>query len=307
MIGEAEIRRRLEDAGVPADSIILETPPDRKLGDIAFPCFQLAKQFRKSPAVIASELAAKIQQGGLISKAKSLGPYVNFMLDPVASAELVLPGMMEEKTQGQGKMVMVEFASPNTNKPLHLGHLRNISLGLSVSRLLENAGNKVIRACLVNDRGIHICKSMLAYRLYGEGKEPDKKPDHFVGDFYVLFSKNESEQLNADALEMLRKWENEDPEIRALWQKMNGWALKGFDETYAKIGARFDRTYFESEIYMEAKQVAADGLSRGKFIQKEGAVIAQLEGFGLPDKVIVRKDGTSIYITQDIYLAMKKF
>jgi arginyl-tRNA synthetase len=298
------------------DKSLIEIPPDTKLGDYAFPCFTLSKQFRKSPNAIAEELAKKIVPNDYICKIQNNGPYINFFLNPERIAESTLSALIrQEQDFGKGsskEKVMVEFSSPNTNKPLHLGHLRNICLGESVSRLIEFSGSKVIRACLVNDRGIHICKSMLMYDKHGKNKNPvdaGKKSDHYVGDFYVMFNNeaNDNPNVEEEAKEMLRKWESGDKYVVELWKKMNKWANDGFSETYKVIGVKFDKFYLESDIYKHGKEIILDGLKRGIFIEEEKAIVADLEKFKLPKKVLIRSDGTSIYMTQDIYLAIKKF
>ncbi len=209
---------------------------------------------------------------------------------------------------------MVEFCSPNTNKPLHLGHVRNCVIGESVSNILKFNGSNLTKACLVNDRGIHICKSMLAYQKWGEGKLPDIKSDFFVGKYYVMFAKKAAEsavvekELEDEAQLLLQKWEQCDKNTIKLWKRMNSWVYKGFGETYKSLGVKFDKYYYESQMYKEGKDIIMDGLNRGKFIKDEtGAIIADLEQFKLPKKVLIRGDGTSIYITQDIFLAKKKF
>jgi arginyl-tRNA synthetase len=206
----------------------------------------------------------------------------------------------------------VEYASPNTNKPLHLGHLRNIAIGESVARLLSFCGNTVIRCSINNDRGVHICKSMLAYAMLGAGETPEsvgKKSDHFVGDYYVLFNRNarNDESWNERAQEFLRRWEAGDPVTVALWKKMNAWALDGFEATYRLFGVAFDKEYFESRIYKCGKEIVADGLARGIFYKREdGAVCADLGETGAGEKVLLRPDGTSVYIVQDLHLAVLK-
>jgi arginyl-tRNA synthetase len=208
--------------------------------------------------------------------------------------------------------VIVEFASPNSNKPLHLGHLRNMSIGESVSRILDFCGNKVIRACINNDRGVHICKSMLAYKECGNGDTPEKagkKSDHFIGDYYVLFASKASqdESWNGKAQEMLRKWEAGDAETIELWKKMNTWAFDGFKETYQLFGIRFDKEYFESKIYKQGKDIVNEGLTKGLFKKRDdGAVVVDLAEENLGEKVLLRPDGTSVYIIQDLYLATLK-
>src|SRR3989344_881795 len=249
----------------------------------------------------------------LLDKVAPNGPYINFYLNKKNLSTSVLHKIQQQKEnygqQSFGEKIMIEFSSPNTNKPLHLGHVRNISLGDSISRILSFLGNDVIKGCLVNDRGIHICKSMLAYKKWGHNKNPDKKSDFFVGDFYVLFAKKATEhpELEQEAQEMLRLWEKGDKEVVALWKKMNEWVYAGFEETYAKLAVSFDKYYYESAIYLFGKEIAQEGLKKEIFFDKDGAIVAPLQEFGLPDKVLVRSDGTTIYITQDLYLALKKF
>ncbi len=227
-------------------------------------------------------------------------------------------------------LVMVEYSSPNTNKPLHLGHVRNNLLGYSLSKILEAAGNRVVKTNIVNDRGIHICKSMLAWQKWGDGCTPEstgKKGDHLIGDFYVLFDKHykaevadlmaqgmtEDEAKNEaplmrEAREMLVRWEQNDPEVRRLWQTMNGWVYEGFDETYKRLGVGFDKIYYESETYLEGKELVLKGLEEGKMYRREdGSVWANLKENGLDEKLLLRKDGTSVYMTQDIGTAKLRY
>ena len=212
-----------------------------------------------------------------------------------------------------GKKIMVEFSSPNTNKPLHLGHIRNNLLGDSVSRLLSAAGNDVIKATLVNDRGVHICKSMDAWQERFGGATPEstgKKGDHLVGDCYVEFSKMEKEDPSVmeKVHEMLVKWEQGDPEVRALWQKMNGWVFDGFDQTYRALGISFDRTYYEHDTYLLGKELVQKGLEKGVFVQDpDGSVWCDLTADGLDRKLLLRSDGTSVYMTQDLGTAERRF
>ncbi|MBN2458047.1 arginine--tRNA ligase [Candidatus Woesearchaeota archaeon] len=302
------------------DGSLIEVPPDHTFGDYAYPCFSLAKVFKKSPEQISEEIAVRLEKSlvgnKVIARAQNRGPYLNFFVEPsylsktIISAaikksrpELQKPGKKPEQKQ------IIEFSSPNTNKPLHLGHLRNICLGESVSRLSESIGNNVIRTCLVNDRGTHICKSMLMYKKEGKGMEPDKKPDHFVGDFYVKYNELEKKDkgIEPEAQEMLRLWEAGDRETLTLWKKMKRWAVEGFNETYDELGIRFDKFYYESEIYKKGKDIVKTGLRKGVFKEEKGAIVADLSKEKLPNKVLVRSDGTSIYMTQDIYLAKLKF
>ena len=235
-----------------------------------------------------------------------------------------------KKADDNSPLVMVEYSSPNTNKPLHLGHIRNNLLGFSLAEILKACGNRVVKTNIVNDRGIHICKSMLAWQKWGDGVTPEssgKKGDHLIGDFYVMFDKHfkaevkelmgqgmsEDEAKAASALmkearEMLVKWENKDPEIRELWQRMNQWVYAGFDETYKRMGVDFDKIYYESETYLEGKEKVLEGLAAGKMYRKEdGSVWADLTGDGLDHKLLLRSDGTSVYMTQDIGTAKLRF
>jgi arginyl-tRNA synthetase len=298
--------------------ITLETPPDSKLGDYAFPCFGLAKKLKKNPANIAKELALKIKPNKYISEVRNIGPYVNFFINNEILNETILNEILNKKESygswpNKNKKVVIEFPSPNTNKPLHLGHARNMLIGESLSRILEFDGYKVLRVNLNNDRGVHICKSMLAYKKWGDSKNPEsenKKPDHFVGDFYVLYSKKakENPDLDKEAQEMLKKWENNDKETVELWKKMNNWAVNGFNETYKIFGIKHDKTYNESEHYDKAKRIVIENLKKGIFKKdEEGNIYADLEKYNLPNKILLRADGTSVYITQDLMLAQIKY
>lgn len=228
-----------------------------------------------------------------------------------------------------GRKVMVEYASPNTNKPLHLGHLRNIFLGYSVSRILQAAGHEVVKVQVVNDRGIHICKSMLAWQKFGHGETPQSsglKGDKLVGKYYVEFDKAYKAEIDAlvaagkpkeeaektapillEAQEMLRQWEANDPAVRTLWETMNGWVYEGFNATYARAGVDFDRNYYESQTYVLGKADVLEGLKKGVFYEKDGAVWVNNTAEGLDEKVLLRRDGTSVYMTQDIGTAIKRF
>ncbi len=290
------------------EEITLEIPPDYNLGDYALPCFSLARILKKNPNEIALELSKKIK-APFLEKTEAKGPYLNFFIERKSFIQEIIPKSLK-KDFGRGKekdRILLEFPSPNTNKPLHLGHLRNISLGVSVSNILSYLGNKVMKVNLNNDRGVHICKSMLAYQLYGNNKKPNKKTDHFVGDFYVLFSKKASEnpELEQKAQDMLVLWEKKDKKVRSLWKKINSWALNGFKETYKQFNLKFDKVYNESEFYEKAKDIVHEYFKNGLFRKDEdGAIFIELNKLG--KKILLRADDTSIYITQDIYLAILK-
>ncbi len=299
-------------------SNLVAVPPDPRLGDYAFPCFKLGKNAKEE----AEKLKEKLTLPEFISKVEAAGPYLNFFIKHNALAKETLSAIYKEaKHYGKpksykGKRIVVEYCGPNTNKPLHLGHLRNMALGNAVCRVLSFVGNRVHPVNIINDRGIHICQSMLAYQKWGQEKEPDKKGDHFVGDFYVLFAKKAKEEENAgkehlkkEAQEMLLKWELGDKETKALWKKMNHWVLQGFAQTYKRFGLSFEKEYAESSYYEKGKELVQEGLKKGIF-QKDpatGAIIAPLQQYGHPDKVLLRGDETSIYITQDMYLATIRY
>jgi arginyl-tRNA synthetase len=293
-----------------------ETPPDPAMGDIGFPMFPFARVLRKSPQAIAAAVAAQVAQRGIPGTVEAAGPYVNVRLDRGAEAGGVLDRVEAagpaygSTTDLAGQRVTVEFSSPNTNKPLHLGHMRNDALGMSVSRLLEAAGAAVRRVNLVNDRGIHICKSMAAYEKFGQGRTPESegiKSDHFVGDYYVRYDAWSKEGPAAEerAREMLRLWEKGDPAVTALWKQMNDWTIGGIEKTYRRTGVAFDQVYFESQTYELGRAEILKGLERGAFYRKDdGSVWVDLEAHGLDQKVLLRGDGTSLYVTQDIGTAM---
>jgi len=315
--------------------VIAEIPPKSEMGDLGFPMFGFAKLFKKAPAQIAQMVAAKLP--GSVAD----GPYVNIRMNRSELARDLLSQLLDSAndTSGApmgrpptlaGKRVMVEFSSPNTNKPLHLGHLRNDVLGESISRILSTCGAEVRRVCIINDRGIHICKSMLAYKEQGEGKTPESegiKSDRFVGDWYVRFSqglKEETEALEREkglskkeaeaqtplllrAKELLRQWEAGDSETVELWKKMNAWAIDGWKETYKRTGVFFDKYYYESQTYLLGKDEILKGLEKGFFYrQEDGAVAVDLTAEKLDKKILLRSDGTSIYITQDFGTAVNR-
>ncbi len=293
-----------------AEKIQLEIPPDPKLGDYAFPCFQISKEPEKK----AKELIKKLKLPGIIEKVEATGPYLNFFINKEELTKLILNEILKEnygcKDIGKNKKIMVEFSSPNSNKPLHIGHLRNQAIGTSISNLLTSTNHKVIKANLINDRGIHICKAMLAYKKWGKNKTPDIKPDHFVGNFYVLYNKKsiESEKYEKEVRKLLQLWENKDPETIELWKKMRDWCIEGFKQTYKLTNTEFDVWLFESDLYGKAISIVKEGISNNVFQNDEtGAVIADLEKYGLGKKIILRSDNTSLYITNDLYLTKYKF
>ena len=312
--------------GQAAEGLDVVFPPDLQLGHFAVGCFPLSKKLRKSPAEIAKTLAAAISAGEVIESAVAAGPYINFKLaDRVffgSAIDTILAAgdRYGDGPVGRNKRVMVEYLSPNTNKPLHLGHLRNAALGISVSRLLEATGHWLVKSILINDRGVHICKSMLAWERFGQGATPESegmKGDHFVGKWYVRYAV-ESEKdptLEQNIQEMLKKWEAGDPDTLALWKKMNQWVYDGFAETYRRFGMDFDVFYYESDTYKLGKDVIAEGLKKDVFTRDErGNIVYPLpqalfgtEKGGASKKVtVLRPDGTSLYITQDIGTAILK-
>ncbi|MFH0755472.1 MAG: arginine--tRNA ligase [bacterium] len=305
--------------------IIIEQPPEAKMGDFCFSCFLLVKELKKSPKEIAEILVQEIKLDKIIKETKNTGPYLNFFIHREIFFENIYKNLYTKKKQKKIlSQIMIEFSSPNTNKPLHLGHFRSGILGISLANILEENNYQVIKTNLVNDRGVHICKAMLAYQKWGENKTPESekiKSDHFVGNFYVLFekvAKKEQEEKNLkeitetnlykEALEMLKKWEQGDKKIMGLWKKMNQWVLSGFKKTYQRIGIKFDQWYFESQTYKAGQEIILKALKKGVCYQrKDGAIEIDLTQYGLDKKVLLRSDGTSIYITQDIGMAKLKF
>jgi arginyl-tRNA synthetase len=309
--------QNIDAPAVESAALVMEFPPKPELGDIGFPMFGFAKSFKKNPnqIAIALETWLKDQYGESPSGiAKAVGPYLNVFYDRSEIISTILErGSSEtwfDHTPLSGKRVMVEFSCPNTNKPLHLGHLRNNVLGESISRILSLAGAEVRKVNLINDRGVHICKSMLAYQVYGGGRTPEDeglKSDHFVGKYYVMFNALKAEDPLAEekAQELLRRWEASDPEVLALWKTMNSWAVEGIKATYRRQGVDFDAYYFESLTYMKGVDEILKGLDKGIFYKAEdGSTWVDLEDIGLDKKVLLRKDGTSLYITQDIGTAI---
>lgn len=300
---------------------------------VAFPLLKIS---RKNPEATAQEIGAYLQEHcSLVEGIQIVKGFLNLSIAPAAWIE-EFNTIRSDKTFGHKQatadapFVMVEYSSPNTNKPLHLGHVRNNLLGYSIARILEASGNRVFKTNIVNDRGIHICKSMLAWQRWGNGATPEstgKKGDHLIGDFYVLFDKHYKAELTAlmnegktkeeaeaasplmaDARAMLRRWEDGDEEIRSLWSTMNSWVYAGFDETYKRMGVSFDEIYYESETYLLGKEEVLRGLKEGKFVQDpDGSVWADFTDEGLDRKILLRSDGTSVYITQDIGTAKMRF
>lgn len=307
-----------------ASEIILNECPDNKDGYKGFPCYALAKVLRKPPNQVAEDVLTCIEdlrcEDDIIAKMTQVGPYINFHLDPRKQSEIVLGEVFRKgssfghKVPKNQNRMMVEFSSPNTNKPLHLGHVRNNVLGDSISKILEAGGNSVQTTNLINDRGIHICQSMLAYQLFGEGETPEstgKKGDHFVGDYYVLFNKKSKEDpsLVEQASDMLEKWEEGDPEVRELWSQMNEWVLDGFQETYRRQLIQFDTVYFESDTYELGKEIVEQALVTGILHRKEdGSIVLDLSKIGEDgEKVLLRSNGTTVYMTQDIGTVCYRF
>lgn len=312
----------LKNAGVNADVSIIEKPANPKLGDYAIPCFAFTKQLKKSPQEIAKELQKVLQDKikdklEFVSKTEVKGPYLNLFLKKELFANVLKEIHKCKQCYGtfplNKKVVLVEGPSPNTNKPLHLGHVRNMAICKSLFNVMNAAGYTAKKINLNNDRGVHICKSMLAYQKFGKDDTPEKsglKPDHFVAKYYVLFNEKakEAPELEQEIHEMLQKWEAGDKEVIAVWKKMNKWAFEGFKETYKTFNMSFDKEYYESESYAHGKDIVLDGLKKGLFEKDEaGAIIIDLEKEGYDKKVLVRSDGTTVYMTQDIYLAKKKY
>lgn len=320
-LNKLRISMNVDCPGITEEEVPLENPPDPEMGDLGFPMFMFAKKFRKGPPVIAREVA-EILSGDVelaeYGRVQSQGPYVNVFVSREKATESVLKNiLLSPESYGKtnslsGRKIMIEFSSPNTNKPLHLGHLRNDALGESVSRILKFLGAEVYKVCIINNRGVHICKSMLAYKKFGNNETPESlgvKSDRFVGDFYVKFAKWASEDPGAEeeAQEMLRKWEAGDPDTVALWKKMNNWAVSGMERTYKRTGVSFDKYYFESDTYLLGKDAIAKGLEEKIFYKdEEGTTWVDLTEENLDKKVLLRKDGTSVYITQDIGTAIQR-
>ena len=321
---------------VPEKMVQLQETRAEFEGQLTLVVFPFLKMSKKAPEATAQEigdqLVAKVPE--VISKFNVIKGFLNLVINPAQWIEL-LESIQQNPTFGftpvteESPLVMIEYSSPNTNKPLHLGHVRNNLLGWALANVMQANGNKVVKTNIVNDRGIHICKSMLAWLKWGNGETPDtsgKKGDHLIGDYYVAFDKHREEvkelvaqgmdeeqakqdaPLIKEAHEMLVKWEQNDPEVRALWKKMNEWVYAGFDETYKALGVSFDKIYYESETYLEGKEKVEEGLQKGFFYRREdGSVWADLTKEGLDEKLLLRSDGTSVYMTQDIGTAKLRF
>ncbi len=316
------VRRSYEEElgiAVNINDVQLQAAPPHR-GDLSICCGPIAKKHKVSGVDLASKVARALGNLPAVISAEETGVYVNVRLetDALFSAAVIAANEKNIRTTTPER-VMVEFLSPNTNKPLHLGHVRNGAIGAAVANLIEAQGHTVVRANLVNDRGVHICKSMIAYERHGGGLTPaeaGRKGDHFVGDWYVKFSdeaKTDS-SLEEKAIDMLKRWEAGDPDVLDLWRRMNVWVYEGFSETYGRYGFNFDVEYHESELYKLGRDIVLEGLERGVFEKSDGAVIYRLDpgkfgtnGDKLPHVVvIIRRNGTSMYITQDIGVAIKK-
>ena len=336
--------KELYGTEVPEKMIQLQKTRSDFEGNLTLVTFPLLKTSHKKPEDTAQDLGEYLKKNcKAVADFNVVKGFLNLVIAQAAWTGLLNDINADEKfgekrVTGESPLVMIEYSSPNTNKPLHLGHVRNNLLGWSLAQIMEANGNKVVKTNIVNDRGIHICKSMLAWQKWGNGITPEqagKKGDHLIGDFYVLFDKHykeeckqlqeqyEKEGMTADeakekaeheaplikeAHDMLVKWEANDPEIRALWEKMNNWVYAGFDETYKALGVGFDKIYYESSTYLAGKKKVEEGLAKGLFIRKEdNSVWADLTNEGLDQKLLLRKDGTSVYMTQDIGTAEMRF
>ncbi len=305
-------------------------------GNLTVMVFPWVKAARKSPEQVGTEIGQwLVDNEPAVDRFNVIKGFLNLVIEPAFWTSVLqhipaTPDYGFTAPTADSPLVMVEYSSPNTNKPLHLGHVRNILLGYSLSQILAACGNRVVKTNIVNDRGIHICKSMLAWQKWGDGVTPEsagKKGDHLIGDFYVLFDKHykaevaelvakgmsedeakDAAPLMQEARAMLRAWEAKDPEVRKLWEMMNSWVYAGFDETYRRMGVDFDKIYYESETYLEGKEKVLEGLAAGKMYRKDdGSVWADLTAEGLDHKLLLRSDGTSVYMTQDIGTAKLRF
>ena len=328
--------KELYGVDVNTEQVQLQKTKKEFKGHLTLVVFPFLRMSRKSPEQTAQEIGEYLVKNepavaefnvikGFLNLTVACDCWINLLNDIHAQAHYGIIPVSEN-----APLVMIEYSSPNTNKPLHLGHVRNNLLGYSLSKIIAANGNKVVKTNIVNDRGIHICKSMLAWKKWGNGATPEstgKKGDHLIGDFYVLFSNKLKEETSAleaqgmskeeaeaasplmqEAREMLRKWEAGDKEIRALWKMMNDWVYAGFDETYKQMGVDFDKIYYESDTYLEGKAKVLEGLEKGIFYRRpDGSVWADLTKEGLDEKLLLRADGTSVYMTQDIGTAKLRF
>ncbi len=328
--------KELYNVDVDASSITPQTTKKEFEGNLTIVVFPWVKAARKSPEATGQEIGEwLVANEPAVNRFNVIKGFLNIVIEPTFWNS-VLSHIDETPDYGltaateNSPLVMVEYSSPNTNKPLHLGHVRNNLLGYSLSEILKACGNRVVKTNIVNDRGIHICKSMLAWKKWGEGATPEstgKKGDHLIGDFYVLFDKHYKAELKElmdkgmsqedaekesplmqEAREMLRRWEQRDPEVRELWETMNSWVYAGFDETYKRMGVDFDKIYYESNTYLEGKEKVLEGLEKGIMYRKEDdSVWADLTDAGLDHKLLLRSDGTSVYMTQDIGTAKLRY
>ena len=332
----AEAVKNLYGAEVAADTIVPSTTKKEFEGNLTIVVFPFLKASHKRPEDTAQEIGAYlVEHCDAVEKFNVIKGFLNITIKPTFWTSVLLqvaekPDFGFKPVTEDSRLVMIEYSSPNTNKPLHLGHVRNNLLGYSLAKIMEANGNKVVKTNIVNDRGIHICKSMLAWIKWGNNITPEqagKKGDHLIGDFYVLFDKKYKEEVNQlmakgmseddakaesalmkEARAMLKKWEDGDEEVRSLWQMMNEWVYAGFNETYQRLGVSFDKIYYESNTYLEGKEKVLEGLEKGIFYRKEdNSVWADLTADGLDHKLLLRTDGTSVYMTQDIGTAKLRF
>ena len=332
----ADAVKALYGLELPADKIVPQTTKKEFEGNLTIVVFPFVKAAKKSPEATAQEIGEYLQANcEAVKSFNVIKGFLNIVIEPTFWVG-VLNHIAETPDYGfkpvteDSELVMIEYSSPNTNKPLHLGHVRNNLLGYSLSRIMTANGYNVVKTNIVNDRGIHICKSMLAWQKWGEGVTPEKagkKGDHLIGDFYVIFDKKFKEEvkalmeqgmsedeakqaspLMAEAHEMLKKWEAGDEEVRSVWRMMNEWVYAGFDETYKRLGVDFDKIYYESETYLEGKEKVLEGLEKGIMYRKDdNSVWADLTNDGLDHKLLLRSDGTSVYMTQDIGTAKLRY
>ena len=332
----AQAIKKLYGAEIDTEKIQLQKTRKEFEGDFTLVVFPFLALSKKRPEETAQEIGEELKSSlPIISSFNVVKGFLNLAIAPSYWVELLKHIDTAEKwgttpVTETSPLVMVEYSSPNTNKPLHLGHIRNNLLGYALSNIIAANGNKVVKTNIVNDRGIHICKSMLAWQKWGNGETPassGKKGDHLIGDYYVAFDKHYKAELSelmekgmtkeeaeaasplmAEAREMLVKWEAGDKEVRALWEQMNGWVYEGFDETYKRLGVDFDKIYYESDTYLVGKETVLSGLEKGIFYRRpDESVWADLTGDGLDEKLLLRSDGTSVYMTQDIGTAQLRF